>query len=202
MKFGDTPVDEAAGAILAHSVRTGGVSFKKGRVLTDADVEGLREAGIATVIAARLEAEDVGEDAAAAEQRCRAHSGKALRAADARIKALEQRTLELEAAQKTMEETLEKHVEAVKAADLAPDFARILATRAPASTRDAPTKARGLRRAAASSRTARRAWAFIAARTCGAALRRDHLRFFSVPLAPVAPPAVVALAWFLFVRDA
>ena len=66
MKFGDTPVDEAAGAILAHSVRTGGVSFKKGRVLTDADVEGLREAGIATVIAARLEAEDVGEDAAAA----------------------------------------------------------------------------------------------------------------------------------------
>merc|ERR1712138_210888 len=33
----------------------------------------------------------------------------------------------------TMEETLEKHVEAVKAADLAPDFARILATRAPAS---------------------------------------------------------------------
>ncbi len=34
MKFGDTPVDEAAGAILAHWFRTGGVSFMMGRVLT------------------------------------------------------------------------------------------------------------------------------------------------------------------------
>ncbi len=66
MKFGDTPVDEAAGAILAHSVRTGGVSFKKGRVLTETDIEGLRGAGIDSVVAARLEDDDVGEDAAAA----------------------------------------------------------------------------------------------------------------------------------------
>jgi len=66
MKFGDTPVGDAAGAILAHSVRTGGVSFKKGRVLTGTDVDGLRAAGIASVIAARLEDDDVGEDQAAA----------------------------------------------------------------------------------------------------------------------------------------
>lgn len=66
MKFGDTPIDEAAGAILAHSVRTGGVSFKKGRVLTATDAAGLRDAGIASVIAARLEEDDVGEDQAAA----------------------------------------------------------------------------------------------------------------------------------------
>ena len=66
MKFGDTPVDDAAGAILAHSVRTGGVSFKKGRVLTDTDIAGLRDAGIGSVIAARLEAGDIGEDDAAA----------------------------------------------------------------------------------------------------------------------------------------
>ena len=66
MKFGDTPIDEAAGAILAHSVRTGSVSFKKGRILTEADIDGLREAGIASVIAAQLETDDVGEDAAAA----------------------------------------------------------------------------------------------------------------------------------------
>ena len=93
---------------------------------------GVTASRLARVLAATLVPVS-GDAAAAAEQRCRAASGKALRAADARIKELEQRTLKLEAAQKTMEETLEKHVEAVKAADLAPDFARILATRAPAS---------------------------------------------------------------------
>ena len=93
---------------------------------------GVTASRLARVLAATL-VPVRGDAAAAAEQRCRTASGKALRAADARIKALEQRTAELEAAQKTMEETLEKHVEAVKAADLAPDFARILATRAPAS---------------------------------------------------------------------
>lgn len=66
MKFGDTPVEDAAGAILAHSVRTGGVSFKKGRILTETDVAGLQDAGISTVVAARLEEDDVGEDEAAA----------------------------------------------------------------------------------------------------------------------------------------
>ena len=93
---------------------------------------GVTASRLARVLAATL-VPVRGDAAAAAEQRCRTASGKALRAADARIKELEQRTAELEAAQKTMEETLEKHVEAVKAADLAPDFARILATRAPAS---------------------------------------------------------------------
>jgi len=66
MKFGDTPLDQASGAILAHSVRTVDVSFKKGRVLTESDVDCLRTAGIASVIAARLGTDDVGEDAAAA----------------------------------------------------------------------------------------------------------------------------------------
>jgi molybdenum cofactor cytidylyltransferase len=66
MKFGETPLSDAVGAILAHSVRAGGVSFKKGRVLREEDTEKLRDAGIETVIAARLEASDVGEDDAAA----------------------------------------------------------------------------------------------------------------------------------------
>jgi len=66
MKFGDTPIEEAAGAILAHSIRTGNVSFKKGRPLSENDVAGLRDAGIKSVIAARLEADDVSEDTAAA----------------------------------------------------------------------------------------------------------------------------------------
>ena len=66
MKFGDTPIDVAAGAILAHSIRTGNVSFKKGRPLSENDVASLRDAGIKSVIAARLEADDVSEDTAAA----------------------------------------------------------------------------------------------------------------------------------------
>ena len=73
MKFGDTPVGESEGAILAHSVRLGKKIFKKGRVLSADDVAALNDAGIATIVAARLDADDVGEDEAAA----RIASGKA-----------------------------------------------------------------------------------------------------------------------------
>ncbi|UCH73081.1 MAG: molybdopterin-binding/glycosyltransferase family 2 protein [Rhodospirillales bacterium] len=65
MKFGETPVDEAVGAILAHSVSCGGRTYRKGRVLSKEDGSALRAAGITTVVAARLDAGDVGEDAAA-----------------------------------------------------------------------------------------------------------------------------------------
>ncbi|MBM3486930.1 MAG: 4-diphosphocytidyl-2C-methyl-D-erythritol kinase [Alphaproteobacteria bacterium] len=65
MKFGPTPLDEATGAILAHSVRLPKGSFKKGRVLTAEDVEALRAAGRESVVAARIEADDIGEDEAA-----------------------------------------------------------------------------------------------------------------------------------------
>ena len=66
MTFGEVEVTLAQGAILAHSVRTHGISFKKGRVLSAADVAELKQAGVATVFAARIEAGDVQEDAAAA----------------------------------------------------------------------------------------------------------------------------------------
>lgn len=66
MIFGDTPLDQAEGAILAHSRRLSGRALKKGRVLTAEDVAALRAAGIASVIAARLEPDDVPEDKAAA----------------------------------------------------------------------------------------------------------------------------------------
>ena len=66
MKFGDLPIAEAAGAILAHGVRRGALSLKKGRILNDADIAALRGTGIASVMAARLEADDIGEDPAAA----------------------------------------------------------------------------------------------------------------------------------------
>lgn len=65
MIFGDTPLDEAEGAVLAHSHRLEKRSLKKGRVLEADDVAALREAGFASVIAARLEEGDVAEDAAA-----------------------------------------------------------------------------------------------------------------------------------------
>ncbi len=66
MKFGPIAVDEAEGALLAHSVRLDGETLKKGRLLTEDDLDTLRDAGIATVVAARLEADDVPEDTAAA----------------------------------------------------------------------------------------------------------------------------------------
>jgi molybdenum cofactor cytidylyltransferase len=66
VKFGDTALDEAEGAILAHSRRVGRHTLKKGTVLTAEDVAALRQAGCTSVVAARLEAGDLDENAAAA----------------------------------------------------------------------------------------------------------------------------------------
>ncbi|HEX6144428.1 MAG TPA: molybdopterin-binding/glycosyltransferase family 2 protein [Geminicoccaceae bacterium] len=66
MRFGPTPLAEAEGALLAHSVRAGGRTFKKGRRLQADDLAALGEAGIGEVIAAILEPGDVHEDEAAA----------------------------------------------------------------------------------------------------------------------------------------
>jgi molybdenum cofactor cytidylyltransferase len=66
MKFGEIPVAEAAGAILAHSVKLAGRALRKGRVLGEEDVAGLAKAGLTTIIAARLDADELGEDEAAA----------------------------------------------------------------------------------------------------------------------------------------
>ena len=41
MTFGEIDVSEAAGAVLAHSVRSGPVNFKKGRLLSQDDVSAL-----------------------------------------------------------------------------------------------------------------------------------------------------------------
>lgn len=66
MTFGEIPVAEAAGAILAHSVRADGVSLRKGRRLEAEDCRALSAAGVATVVAVRMTAADIGEDEAAA----------------------------------------------------------------------------------------------------------------------------------------
>jgi len=65
MIFGELPLEEAEGAILVHSLRAGKSVLKKGRRLTAADVAALSAAGHRTIVAARLEADDIGEDAAA-----------------------------------------------------------------------------------------------------------------------------------------
>ncbi len=65
MIFGPTPIEEARGAILAHTVRLPGRVLKKGTVLDDPALAALREAGRREVIAVRLEAGDVPEDEAA-----------------------------------------------------------------------------------------------------------------------------------------
>jgi molybdenum cofactor cytidylyltransferase len=66
VKFGPVAVGDAAGAVLAHSVRLAGGAIRKGTLLTAAHVGRLRDAGVATVIVARFDADDVSEDAAAA----------------------------------------------------------------------------------------------------------------------------------------
>ena len=65
MKFGEVPVAEAEGAILAHSLRLGTVALKKARVLSRTDLDVIAEAGLSQIVVARLEAGDVGEDEAA-----------------------------------------------------------------------------------------------------------------------------------------
>ncbi|MEM9762622.1 MAG: molybdopterin-binding/glycosyltransferase family 2 protein [Pseudomonadota bacterium] len=66
MIFGAVPLSEAEGAILAHSVALPTGRLKKGQPLGAVELAALEAAGQETVVAARLEAEDVPEDAAAA----------------------------------------------------------------------------------------------------------------------------------------
>jgi molybdenum cofactor cytidylyltransferase len=65
MKFGPAPVAQALGAIAAHAVRMGETRLKKGQIIGEAEQRALHAAGIETVVSARLEPGDIGEDAAA-----------------------------------------------------------------------------------------------------------------------------------------
>jgi molybdenum cofactor cytidylyltransferase len=65
VRFGPVPVEEAVGAIAAHSVRSGEAVVRKGSTLREEDARRLRAAGIDSVVAVRLDPGDVGEDAAA-----------------------------------------------------------------------------------------------------------------------------------------
>src|SRR6266700_743118 len=65
MKFGDVPVPEAVGAILAHSLKLGTAVLKKGRVLSPEDIALIAAAGLDHIVAARLDPGDIREDEAA-----------------------------------------------------------------------------------------------------------------------------------------
>ncbi len=65
MRFGPVPLDQALGAILAHSLMPGGRKLSKGRVLGADDIAALRAAGVTEITVARLDPGDVDENAAA-----------------------------------------------------------------------------------------------------------------------------------------
>jgi molybdenum cofactor cytidylyltransferase len=78
---------DASGAILAHTLKAGARTLKKGRALADDDIAALAAAGIETIIAARLEPGDLGEDDAAARiaAACRGPGIRATQAATGRV---------------------------------------------------------------------------------------------------------------------
>src|SRR5438552_1971538 len=65
MRFGDVPVAESEGAILAHSLKLGSAVLKKGRVLSSADIALIAAAGRDHIVAAQLDRGDIREDEAA-----------------------------------------------------------------------------------------------------------------------------------------
>jgi molybdenum cofactor cytidylyltransferase len=65
VKFGPVPLQEAEGAIAAHSLRHGSGVIRKGTALNSAHISDLRAAGLTEVVVARLDPDDVHEDAAA-----------------------------------------------------------------------------------------------------------------------------------------
>ncbi len=65
MKFGRFSVSDSAGIVIAHRLRVGGRTFRKGRMLSIADAKLLEREGFDSVIGARIGATDAAEDAAA-----------------------------------------------------------------------------------------------------------------------------------------
>ncbi|MGO4526003.1 molybdopterin-binding protein [Microvirga sp. 2MCAF35] len=65
MKFGQVPLEEAVGALAAHSVKAGETVVKKGTLVTSEIAGRLKQAGVETLIAARFEPGDIAEDEAA-----------------------------------------------------------------------------------------------------------------------------------------
>lgn len=67
MFFGELPVLEAEGTILAHSRKLQGRKLKKGHVLSQTDIDALAAIGVETITVARPDPDDLSEDDAAAK---------------------------------------------------------------------------------------------------------------------------------------
>jgi molybdenum cofactor cytidylyltransferase len=65
VRFGAIPVDQAKGAVLAHSTSAGDLRYRKGHVLAVEDVAILAASGLSEIVVAVLEPGDLGEDQAA-----------------------------------------------------------------------------------------------------------------------------------------
>jgi molybdenum cofactor cytidylyltransferase len=65
MKFGSVAVEDALGCVLAHAVKLNALTLKKGKALSQADLDSLIVENVRHVIAARLDNSDVAEDEAA-----------------------------------------------------------------------------------------------------------------------------------------
>ncbi len=65
VEFGPVPIDQALGAVLAHSIALPKGRLRKGAVLTQSHVDAMRDVDIQSVIVARLGEQDVDENTAA-----------------------------------------------------------------------------------------------------------------------------------------
>lgn len=65
MRFGPAPPRQAVGAVLAHSISVSGARLRKGTVLTAEDCARLEAAGLADIVVAQPDANDLPEDEAA-----------------------------------------------------------------------------------------------------------------------------------------
>ena len=66
MIFGEIPSAEAEGVRLAHTLKLPQLTLKKGRVLSATDVATLVASSVARIVGARVGADEVDEDQAAA----------------------------------------------------------------------------------------------------------------------------------------
>ena len=67
MRFGEFPLSQILGAILAHSIRLPMGALKKGHIITETDIKAFAEQDITHVMVALIEDGDVGENLAATE---------------------------------------------------------------------------------------------------------------------------------------
>jgi molybdenum cofactor cytidylyltransferase len=66
MFFGAVVIEEALGGVAVHSLRKGNLVLKKGTLIGASEVAALRREGVRTLVIARLDNDDIGEDMAAA----------------------------------------------------------------------------------------------------------------------------------------